>query len=251
MAPSAAPLTGFERRAMSEVAIVAALEREVAGLVKSWDRVQREFGGRNFRFWQRGAAVLVCGGVGAEAARRASEAVVALYQPAELISAGFAGALERGLPVATVLEPATVVDARDSARIPTGQGKGVLVSFAAVADQEQKAKLARSYSAQAVDMEAASVGKGALVHGLRFRAVKVISDELGFPMPPMDRFVSHDGKFNTRSFAIYALLRPRSWPAVLQLARNSAKAARALCRHLEGELGRERQACPVAQGSIE
>jgi len=204
MAPSGAPLTGFERRAMSEVAIVAALEREVAGLVKSWNRVQREFDGRNFRFWQSGNAVVVCGGVGAEAARRATEAVVALYQPVKLISAGFAGALERGLSVATVLEPATVVDARDGARIATGQGNGVLVSFAAVADQEQKAKLARSYGAQAVDMEGASVGKGAQVHGLRFRAVKVISDELGFPMPPMERFVSHDGKFSTGCFAIYA-----------------------------------------------
>ena len=76
---------------MSEVAIVAALEREVAGLVKSWPRVSRDFEGRSFKFFEKSNAVLVCGGIGPEAARRATEAVVALYRPAELISAGFAG----------------------------------------------------------------------------------------------------------------------------------------------------------------
>lgn len=234
---------------MFDVAIVAALEREVAGLVKNWKAVRREFDGRNFEFRESGSTVLVCGGIGAAAARRATEAVVALYHPTELISVGFAGALERGMAVGTVLEPATVVDVRDSARIAVGQGAGVLVSFAAVADQEQKTRLARSYGAQAVDMEAASVAKGAQVHDLRFRAVKVISDELGFPMPPMDRFVNHDGRFRSGPFAIYFVLRPWLWPMVVRLARNSAKAAHALCRRLEGELRRERHASPLVQGS--
>lgn len=249
MARFDAPPTGFERKAMSEVAIVAALEREVAGLLKSWNPVRGEFGGRYFQFWESGHAVLVCGGIGAEAARRATEAVIALYSPTELISAGFAGALERGLAVGVVLEPAAVIDARDGARLTTGQGEGVLVSFAAVANEEQKSRLARSYGAQAVDMEAASVAKGAQAHDLRFRAVKVVSDELGFPMPPMDRFVSPEGRFRSGRFAIYALLRPWLWPTVARLARNSAKAERALRQHLEGEMGRGRQASPVIQGS--
>jgi adenosylhomocysteine nucleosidase len=231
---------------MSEVAIVAALEREVAVLVKSWPRVSRDFEGRSFEFFEKSNAVLVCGGIGPEAARRATEAVVALYRPAELISAGFAGALVRGLAVGATLEPATVVDARDSARIEVESGAGVLVSFASVAGEEQKAKLARAYGAQAVDMEAASVGKGAQTHGLRFRAVKVISDELGFPMPPMDRFVAHDGSFRSASFALYAVIRPWQWSAVLQLARHSSRAARALCARLQSLLEARSAATPEA-----
>ena len=70
------------------------------------------------------------------------------------------------------------MDSRDGTRTDTGSGNGVLVSFPAVADPEQKAKLGKSYGAQAVDMEAAAVAKGAEARGLRFAAVKAISDEV-------------------------------------------------------------------------
>ena len=46
-------------------------------------------------------------------------------------------------------------------------------------------------------MEAAAVAKGAEARGLPFAAVKVISDELAFPMPPMERFVAGDGSFQS------------------------------------------------------
>jgi adenosylhomocysteine nucleosidase len=228
-----APSTGSALKAMSEVAIVAALEREVAGLVRHWPRQVREFGGCNFNFFESGKAVLVCAGIGAEAARRASEAVVALYRPSELISAGYAGALDNTLRVGALLEASTVVDARDGSHLAAEGGSGRLVSFTSVAGLEQKAKLARAFSAQAVDMEAASVGKGALAHGLRFRAVKVVSDEPGFPMLPMDRFVTHDGRFRAGRFAFYVGVRPWTWLTVLRLARNTALASRVLCTRLD------------------
>ena len=41
--------------------------------------------------------VLVCGGMGAPAARRATEAIIQLYGPEVVISAGFAGALQPGM----------------------------------------------------------------------------------------------------------------------------------------------------------
>jgi len=218
---------------MCEVAIVAALRREVAGLVKGWRRVRREFGSSTFEFFESGKTVVVCGGIGAEAARRAAEAIIALYQPAEVISVGLAGALQDGLPAGSLVEAATVIDARDSSRMAIGGGSGILVSCTSVAGEEQKQKLARAYAAQAVDMEAASVGKGAQAHGLRFRAIKVVSDELDFPMPSMHRFVSHDGHFRSAEFALYAAARPWTWRAVLRLARNSAKASRVLCDRLK------------------
>ena len=86
--------------------------------------------------------MVVCGGMGAECARRATEAVIELYRPEQLISAGFAGALEPGLPVGQVLTPRIVIDAGDGSRTDTGVGEGALVSFASVADRGQKAKLA-------------------------------------------------------------------------------------------------------------
>src|SRR6266576_7104893 len=112
---------------MPEVAIVAALEREIAPLVRQWRFADQEHGGRKFRFFELGNAVVVCGGMGFEAARRATEAIVALYGPSVVLSVGFAGALDGKLRVGDLLQPRYVVDARDGSRTDTGAGSGVLV----------------------------------------------------------------------------------------------------------------------------
>ncbi|HZE26781.1 MAG TPA: hypothetical protein VE083_05315 [Terriglobales bacterium] len=219
---------------MPDIAMVAALEREVWPLVKGWRTSDREYSGRQFRFFENENCVLVCGGVGSEAARRATEAVITLYQPAAVWSVGFAGALEDRLRVGELLDLRYVVDVGDGSKVDTGSGSGVLVSFQSVAGEEQKSRLAKAYGAEAVDMEAASVAKGAQAHGLPFGAVKVISDEAGFPMPAIEPFMGRDGGFRTASFGLYAAMRPWLWGTVIRLARNSAKASRALCEHLKG-----------------
>jgi adenosylhomocysteine nucleosidase len=218
---------------MPDIAMVAALEREVWPLVKGWRATERESDHRWYRFFERENCVVVCGGIGSEAARRATEAVIALYKPSAVWSVGFAGALEKELRVGRLLEVRTVIDARDGSRVDTGSGNGVLVSFSSVASEEQKAKLAKAYGAQAVDMEAASVAKGAQAHALAFAALKVISDEVRFSMPPMERFTGKDGTFRTASFVLYGALRPWMWGTVMRLARNSGRAARVLGEHLD------------------
>jgi nucleoside phosphorylase len=79
---------------MPELAIVAALPREVWPAVRSWSASVREHQGARFTFYQNhdGRIVLVCGGIGPQAARRACQAVIALYRPATVASLGFAGA---------------------------------------------------------------------------------------------------------------------------------------------------------------
>src|ERR1700730_10183707 len=111
-------------------------------------------------------------------------------------------------------------------------GSGILVSATQTAGAEQKRKLAESYRAQAVDMEAAAVARGAQARHVRFMAVKAISDESNFAMPAMDRFVDREGKFRSGRFVIYAALRPWLWRRVIQLAANSAKASKTLCTEL-------------------
>src|ERR1700688_1124846 len=102
--------------AMRKIAIVAALEREVSGLIKTCRRVERDYQGRDFVFFEQDEMVIVCGGIGTEAARRAAEAVVSLYHPALLMSVGFAGALVAALHVGDIFLPAAVLDARDGSR---------------------------------------------------------------------------------------------------------------------------------------
>lgn len=221
---------------MPEIAIVAAMEREIRPLVRTWHVVERDYSGRHFRFFESGDCVAVCGGIGPEGARRATEAVISLYKPAVVESVGFAGALDKTLSVGQVLEIRQVVDARDGSRTDTGVGTAILVSFPSIAGPDQKAKLAAAFQAQFVDMEAASVAKGAEAHGLRFTAVKVVSDEAGFPMPPMEKFMAKDGEFQAGKFALHAAVRPWMWGTVLRLARNSSLASRRLSAYLEQNL---------------
>lgn len=215
------------------VAMVAALEREVRPLVKGWRRVEREYLGRRFNFFESGHAVVVCGGIGADAARRATEGVIALYQPELVMSVGFAGALDPALKVGEVFSPSRVIDGRDGSSENSATGRGVLISADTVTGLEQKVKLAECYGAQAVDMEAAAVARGALARGVRFMAVKAISDESNFAMPSLERFVGGSGQFRTVAFVTFAAVRPWLWPRVFQLARNGAKASKALCAELD------------------
>ncbi len=220
---------------MPNVAIVAALEREVSGLTRGWSRVEREHQGRSFVFFERDEIVVVCGGMGADAARRAAEAVIVLYRPTLVQSVGFAGALEAALHVGDIFSPAVVIDARDGSRVEIegGNRQGTLVSFMAVAGIGQKANLAEAYGAHAVDMEASAVAAAARAHGLQFGATKVISDEHDFEMTEIARFIDPQGRFRTASFVLFVALRPWLWRRVALLGSNSRKAARALGNHLE------------------
>ncbi|MFY9562346.1 MAG: hypothetical protein WAQ52_19105 [Terriglobales bacterium] len=223
---------------MPRIAIVAALQREVAPLIRTWPARWREHGGRRYKFFENGEALLICGGIGPEAARRATEAIIQEFQPSRVLSVGFAGALEPRLQVGEVFEPRTVINAGDGARTDTGSGRGTLVSFGAVAGREQKRKLAEAYGAAAVDMEAAAVAQGAERCGVRFGALKAVSDEAAFAMPPVEKFVEADGSFGSARFALYVAMRPWLWGRTIALARNSARASRALCSALEQYLGR-------------
>ena len=217
---------------MYKVGIVAAMEREVRGLWKmkglEWRPVEREYEGRAFRFFEGKDVVVVCGGIGEAAARRAAEALLAVYSPTMICSVGFAGALEPGIRLGEIFEPAQIVRAGDGSRVNLGQGKGVLVSFGAVASPEQKAKLRDSFGAKLVDMEAAAVACAAELRGVHFAAVKVVSDECDFEFPEMERFVDSDGQFREEKFALYAALRPWLWAKVVRLAVNSRKASESL-----------------------
>jgi adenosylhomocysteine nucleosidase len=225
-----------------KVVIVAALEREVRFLVKNWRISEREHQGMRFKFYESDHAVLVCGGIGPQSAFRAAEAAVALYHPELLISAGFAGALVPDLKVGEWLFPEFIVAAGDGRRVGTDINQthvrskhgSVLVSSDTVVGRDQKADLARTHGADAVDMEALTVAQVARAYGLKLLAVKVISDEIGFDMPPLARFVRSNGDFNTWGFLVWMGPRIWLWPRLVHLARNSNKAANCLSTWLVG-----------------
>ena len=85
-------------------------------------------------------------------ARRAAEAVIALFNPEIVYSVGFAGALDPQSKVGEVIHPRRVINAGDGSSVSLNEGDGVLVSFGSVASPDQKRKLRDSFGAQAVDM---------------------------------------------------------------------------------------------------
>lgn len=231
----AARWNGSGNMDMPKIGIIAAMHREVAGLVKHWRSVTLESRGSRWPAYQTERALTVCAGIGALPAGRAAEALV--RQGAEiLISAGFAGALAPGMRAGGPLTPEVVVDAETGARFRALFGGGVLVSAMRVQRDEERITLAQKYDAQGVDMEAATVAAVADRHGCGFLAVKAISDTLESPLPPVEPFIDGQGRFQEAKFVGYVALRPHLWRGVIRLAANQRKAAQTICGVLDAIL---------------
>lgn len=226
---------------MSKIAIIAAMEREIAPLVRGWQRGTLSSGERKFvAFDDNGVVAVVCG-IGCKNAELAARAVVDQHRPALLISVGLAGALIRSLKVGSVFTPNAVVDAADGAEYRcAADGKhvsgGVLVSAPGIAGIEAKRELVNRFHGLVVDMEAAGVARIAQQEQIGFRCVKAISDEADFTMPPMEQFINALGEFQKAKFARWAALRPWQWARIVALAQNSKRATAALCNRLRNDL---------------
>ncbi len=224
---------------MRRVAFVAALEREIAPLVQTWQGRTLQYGGRRHKVFESGEAGLICGGIGPGAARRATEAIIRDSAPSRIVSVGFAGALDPGLQVGDVIEPGVVINGQDGSRTNAGTGEYALVSYPAVCGTEQKKKLREAFGAALVDMEAAAVAQGAEARRIAFGALKVVSDDAEFAMPDVQRFVTSDGDFRTTAFALNVAIRPWLWARTIALGRNSVRASRSLCAAISDYLKRE------------
>jgi adenosylhomocysteine nucleosidase len=214
-------------------ALIAALPREVSGLVKGWER-RRLAGG--VVVYTNGDAVVAYAGMGAARVTLAVQAAMDVLPVTALLSVGLAGACDPKMRVGEIVHVGLVVDARTGERFGESQSEPVLVSTDAIASVMEKARLHAAYSAAAVDMEAATVARLALARGVAFRAIKAISDEAEFAMAGLERFVTAEGEFREGAFALHAALRPAMWGKVIALGRNSGKAVRALTEALRGEL---------------
>ncbi|MGH9517360.1 MAG: 5'-methylthioadenosine/S-adenosylhomocysteine nucleosidase [Terriglobales bacterium] len=225
----------------TKIAIVAAIERELQPLVRSWRAVKSSHEGRELTFYESDYAVAVCGGMGGEYGRRAAEAVIRKYSPEIIISAGIAGALVPELHVGDTVFPAVVIDAGDGSRHQSAirdaaLGKAplartILISSPDVAGAAQKRQLAKSYGAHVVDMEGASVARAAQIHNLPFLAIKAISDDVNFELAEVNRFI-RNGQFETKLFVLFLLFRPWLWLKMIRLARNTQLASHNLCAWL-------------------
>jgi len=225
------------------IGIIAALPGELKPLVRGWERLPTA-AGSNIRMWQRPQAagqdevIAVCAGMGAAAARRAFTAAEFLGPLDEVLSVGWAGALQKECVAGRCYQAAQVIDTQTGERFSAGAGRLRLATTVRVADATEKRRLAESYGASLVDMEAAVVARLALMRGIPVRCFKAVSDGVAAELPDLNPFVDVDGQMRMGKFLGYVALRPAYWGPLMQLGKNSAVAARSLATAVSSALDR-------------
>lgn len=225
-----------------KIGIVAAMEREVQGLLSGFGP-PRVLTGTRFRCYSQGNTSIVSAGIGKKAAAAAADTLIEVIKPDLLVSVGFAGALDPSLRVGDVIIPKTIVSEETGQIYRSVAGEGALVSANSIAGAEQKARLRQAYKAQAVDMEAFAVAASAERAGIPFLALKAISDGAEITLPDLGGFIAENGGFKYLKFVAHLAIHPGQWPEIRLLARNSSIAAQKLSEKIkeymsEGEFER-------------
>jgi adenosylhomocysteine nucleosidase len=223
---------------MTRVAIIAALPGELKPLVRGWPHGERH----GVHFWaQRDSEeewIAACGGIGQQAVTRAFAAIED-GGPIDLVfSVGWAGALNETVVPGRAYNVAGVIDARTGERFhcEAGAGHVWLATSARVAGEAEKQRLAATYKAGLVDMEAAAIARMANMRGIPFYSIKGVSDGLRARLPDLNRFIEADGRFHMRQFVLFAILHPWYWPALVHMGENSRKASVSIAESLLGFL---------------
>jgi adenosylhomocysteine nucleosidase len=216
---------------MTRVAIIAAMPGELKPLVRGWPHSTRN----GVDFWaQRNVEeewIAACAGAGLDSATRAFAAIEDGGPVDLLLSIGWAGALRAECKPGMAYNVAGVVDVQTGERLLCDAGAGELwlaTSPKVVDDAAEKLRLASTYKAALVDMEGAAIARLAAMRGIPFYCIKGVSDGFNEKLPDLNRFLAPDGRFQTVRFALYALVRPWYWPALIRMGENSRKASQSI-----------------------
>jgi adenosylhomocysteine nucleosidase len=220
---------------MTRIGIIAAMPGELKSLVQNWKSLPLPRAGRGAAAWLGvmgdAECVAVCAGMGAEAAERAC-AIAAESGPLNaLVSVGWAGALSCGVQPANAYVVNEVVDTASSERFSTRSSTAAtaamlkLVTIDHVAHPAEKRKLAETYRAVLVDMEAATVARFARDHGIAFYCLKAVSDVAGEVLPDFSRYTDGEGQLRLPALLAHVALRPQYWAGLARIGGNGRKGA--------------------------
>jgi len=219
---------------MTRTAIIAAFPAELKPLVRGW-RHQQQNGVDLWRWsFDEGEWIAACAGAGIHAATRAFAEVEKTGPVDRVISTGWAGALRDDLVPGQAYDVSAVIDARTGERFVAAVPlmDCCLVTNPRVADVHEKQRLAETYSASLVDMEASAIARLAQMRGIPFHCIKAVSDAHDDNLPDLNRFLSPSGHFQLIRFVVFAILRPRYWRPLMRMGENSRRAARGIAESL-------------------
>jgi adenosylhomocysteine nucleosidase len=206
------------------IGIVAALAGELKPLVRGWSRQPD-----GAYLSQRGevAVIAVVRGMGTVRAEHAV-AIAETYGALDaMVSVGWAGGASCGVQPGTAYEIGEVIDAENGQRYTTAAVTSPikLATLDRVAGREEKRRIAETFGASLVDMEAAAVARLALSKGVPFFCWKAVTDVATEEMPDFNLFLDHEKQLRIPRLAAYALTHPRYVAPLLRMGRNGKRGA--------------------------
>ncbi|NYF52156.1 phosphorylase [Tunturiibacter gelidoferens] len=227
------------------IAIIAALEGELKPFVhgsgpRNWKRIES---GKGCSVWEYrhadGCWIAACAGMGEVRAAVAFVEVEKVAAVDAVCSVGWAGALDGAVAAESVSGVSLVVDTKTGERFRPADFQPawpVLATTTHVADEREKKRLAASYGAGLVDMEAATIARIALGKSIPFYCFKAVSDDADAQLPDLNLFVAENGRLKMLPFLAHVAVRPGSWSGLMKLGRHSSAAAKNLAEALYGWL---------------
>jgi adenosylhomocysteine nucleosidase len=238
------------------VGVVFALSQEAGGLI---DRLAGAVGiaGAEFTIQEGGLAgrrvAVIVSGPGRKAARRAAEVLIAGHAPRVVVSSGFAGGLVDAVKRNEFVVASELVDSAgarvvvgvdaafrgDAATVGVHVGRFVTVDEI-VTTPEAKRALGEKHDAIAVDMESLAVAEVCAREGVRFAAVRIVSDAVGDALPAevsnLIKQKSLAGRLGAVAGAMFN--RPSSIKDIYKLKEDALIASDRLAKFLEGVVPR-------------
>ncbi len=236
-----------------DIGVVAATPIEVGPLLARLSNV-RKYAGPKFTVIEGESGGKLVGvvltGMGRGRAQRGLEILLDGHRPRWVVSAGFGGALDPSLKRNDVFLPNEVINIEgrsfaidvslpagsDSQGLRTGR---LLTVDEMVRKASEKAELRRKFGADVVDMETSSLAALCGDRGVRFLAVRVISDEAGVDLPPeILAIVGPTGGLRLGATIGALWKRPSSVKDLLVLREHAVEAAAKLGEFLAGTFPR-------------
>jgi adenosylhomocysteine nucleosidase len=212
--------------------VIAAFPGELAPLVRGWRRLGTNAPGSGL--WVLGSEhrwVAACAGSGALAVERAFTLAASQGPLGAVVSYGLAGALRTGLKPGTAhwVSAGLSVDS-GAAWSALHPAKGAfLLTSPRIEPAEGKADLLRRFpGSDLVDMEAGALARLAEKQRLPFYCLKGVSDGAEESLPDFTPFLRADGTLALTSLVTHFAVRPNNWKKLIDLARVSAAAAKAM-----------------------
>jgi len=234
------------------IAIIGAIKEEIAGIKQEMQithTLRWQTGNAFVGEWQGAPIVLVRSGMGRERARRALVEVAEKWELKEVISIGYAGALDLSLEVGDLVVADQVIEIGSSRpgeevksysldkeifkTIAGARGRILLTVDRVAATSEEKKQLRDTYSAVAVDMETSALAAEAQARNLSFISVRAITDTADQELIDCSHLVAEDGDVSKLKAGWHVITHPGDLKGMIELGQHAKLATANLTEFLK------------------